>query len=278
MYWLAFACMVLGFAVFPTLLQGRYFSFSDYVYDFMLLPRSGEMIMNVAWTLRNELVFYLLFFISIAVPFIRFKFILLWQVTVIFATIASYKSNYPLIATILSTYNLGFGAGLIAAYFATTKPTPYPKAFIIFGIASFAILMAVDWHVGKVFALPHAVPALGEVVGPILFTIASTAIIFGFASLESVAPIPQFMTVSILGASSYVLYLSHGLVSSMLVRLLDLYIPRAWPLLILIFLIMSAVVAAVVLHVFVERPTLYFLRRRISSASQRAELAPAPRD
>jgi len=253
--------MVTGFILFPKLLPGRYFSIQDYVYDFLLLPRGGEMVMNVAWTLRNEFIFYAIFFISIIAPFVRLKFILLWQLLVMFATLTAYKANSPVLATVLSTYNIGFGAGILAAYLAITRPTGRPAIFIVIGITSFVVILGVDWYLGRTLFLPHASPALGEVVGPVLLTFSSALIVFGFASLERKAPIAPVAVITILGASSYVLYLTHSLLSSFLVRILHFSLPMAWPWIILLILIASAIVAAIALHLVVERPTLDFLRR-----------------
>ena len=71
-YWFAFLCMAAAFLLAPALLQGRAFTVWDQIRDFLLIPRSGEMLMNVAWTLRQEALFYLLFAVCLLTSTFRF--------------------------------------------------------------------------------------------------------------------------------------------------------------------------------------------------------------
>ena len=82
MYWLALACVVIAYALSPAARQGRLFSIQDYIFDFLLIPRHGEMALSVAWTLRQEFVFYFIFLASIKIRGAGLWPILLWQAVI----------------------------------------------------------------------------------------------------------------------------------------------------------------------------------------------------
>ncbi len=269
MYWFAFVCLVVGYYFFPSFLQGRNWSASEYISDFFLFPRSGEMVLSVAWTLRLEIVFYLFFFLSIIVPRIGFGLIVAWQLSIFICMISGYHSDYAITQAVLSTYNLGFGAGILAAYCALSRPARHPVRFIAAGFFGFIAVMIADWRLGQ--DLPHATLSLGQVIGSLLYGSMAAILVFGLASFETKRPFVKNRIITTLGGSSYVLYLFHGMVSSLMARLIRVYLgPNLSPEVVFVILIAAVVAAGILLHVTFEKSILRLLRRKAQLRAARS--------
>ena len=114
MYWLALLSMLVGLVAFPHLREGATSSMVNNLCDLFLLPHQGEMLLGVAWTLRQEFVFYMVFFVVIILRKRNWLPLIIWQIAIVVALMAGYPVDAnPWLKTAFSVYNLGFGAGCL---------------------------------------------------------------------------------------------------------------------------------------------------------------------
>jgi peptidoglycan/LPS O-acetylase OafA/YrhL len=264
MYWLAYACMAFGLAVFPSLLQGRAFGQWDYVQDLLLLPRSGEMVLGVAWTLRQEFVFYLIFALCISLPRVGLWPVIAWQAAVVVYQLFFPGDASPILKVVFNLYNLGFGAGILVARVVLKGGVPTPR--LVIAIAGAALLATLFVETSNGRNLPHVENALGTVIGPLLYIGFGALLVLGMTSLDLHGSTKRVgatsSIVSILGGASYLLYLFHGMVTSVLLRLVGgVSILAGSPGILLTLLLAVAVSVSVVMHLMLEKPVLKALNR-----------------
>jgi exopolysaccharide production protein ExoZ len=259
MYWLVVLAFIAAYQIAPALLQGRLFSYWDYVKDVFLLPRDGEMVLSVAWTLRQEFVFYGIMFFSILIRGIGLKLIIAWQLVVAASTLVDLRTGSPTLTAFLHTYNLGFGAGIAIAWWSVRQRATAGGPIIAAGAAMFLAVALLDWQMGLGRASEDL--ALGDRLGPLLYTLAAAVLIHGCVAYEMRHPSQVGRLVTVLGGASYLLYLTHGAVTSTLVRILrhslapNLQAEVAYAL-----LIVTAIAAAMTAHILIERPVLRYLQ------------------
>lgn len=223
--------------------------------DMLLLPHRGPLVLGVTWTLTRELVFYLLFSLWIAHRAAGAVALALWQAGVVLCLVTG-PALGPWGTAIFGPHNIGFGIGMLIALAPPLPSRRTAAAAAIAGAAAFVALMAIEWHVG-VGSDPDSLP-LGPRLSPLLYTSAAGLALAGLASIDEHHVRPERRLVKILGGSSYVLYLVHGLVGSLAVRaLVRLPVGPEWLLAVLTLL---AIGAAIALHLAVDVPVLRRLR------------------
>lgn len=266
MYWLVLLTVIAAYKIVPSLLQGRHFSPLDYICDALLIPRHGEMILSVAWTLRQEFVFYGIMMVSILIRRVGMKLIIAWQLAVAVSTFIDFRTGNPLLSALLNTYNLGFGAGIAIACWSIHRRVTGGAVIIAIGTAMFITVSIVDWQIGSGHASEYL--ALGDRVGPLLYTISAAVIIFGCVAYEAHYPSAVSQVVTVLGGASYLLYLTHGAVTSTLVRLVrHALVPNMQAEFVYALLILAAIAAAVAGHILIERPIIRHLQARARKVS-----------
>lgn len=259
MLWLTLIVWGTLRAMMPSETTNGLTGFRTLVLDMLLIPHDGTLILGVTWTLTRELVFYLLFSICLINRNIGIAVLAAWQAGIVVCAIFTLPLGIWT-AQFFDIHNIGFGIGLaIALSGALSRARAILVAII--GCAMFTCLMLVEWRVGgqpDVDALP-----LGMLMSPTLYSLAAGVLLFGLAAYDQRQPRPERKLVRYLAGSSYVLYLTHGPVSSLLVRLiarLPFHLPAE-----ILFVLMSlaGVAAALVLHLFLERPIMHWLRHRL---------------
>jgi exopolysaccharide production protein ExoZ len=258
MYWLAFGCFLAGILIFPSLVQGRVLSWQNIVSDLLLLPRSGEMILGVAWTLRHELVFYLIFALGIFIPKAGLKPVMIWQMAVLINLFSPVPGENPWVLVFLNVYNLGFGAGILMAR-QLERPATSPVLVMILGSTAFLTSMAVEWSQG---AFPNSIPVIGAGLSTVVYAISASLIILSLAQIEVRFKFRDMPVLELLGGASYALYLFHGLVSSSFIRILHLMAPNLFGWFVMMIAIIFTALCVIAIHVFVEVPLLRALAPR----------------
>jgi peptidoglycan/LPS O-acetylase OafA/YrhL len=191
-----------------------------------LAPVNSSTALSVAWTLKHEILFYLLFGIAWFGGFLR-PAMILWAILIAAATVAGIDT------VALQPINLEFLFGMLACM-AVRSGRAHPllligtigcfALWIIFGASrelSFLVGM------GIAFAIPPLVAA------------------------EWRGKLAVAASLVLLGDASYALYLTHPLVTPAIARLLAGHGPA-----ILILSILTAIVVGIAYHLLVERPLL----------------------
>jgi peptidoglycan/LPS O-acetylase OafA/YrhL len=225
--------------------------------DMALLPHPGPLVLGVTWTLQRELVFYLLFSITILSRRTGFALLCLWQLAIVVSTVLHLEWGvYG--SALLDVDNAGFGLGLLVAAFIDRITIPRPARIALLGAALYVALLLAEWWIGG--PMEADIRPLGRWLSPLLYSGAATILLIGLVRHDMQRPRPQHRFVGYLGGCSYVLYLVHGPVGSIAIRALKPL--KAHPDIQFWVLSAASVAVALVVHIWLERPVLAWLRAR----------------
>ena len=133
------------------------------------------------------------------------------------------------------------------------------------GVAALVLLLVLETRIGGPYLGDYA--PLGNRVGPVLYSAAAGLMLYGLASFDRIVVRPESMLIRYLGGCSYALYLIHGPVGSLAIRVLGRFPLPLWLLLALLSAV--GVGAAILVHVLFEQPVLRHLRRATSRPPSR---------
>lgn len=251
MFWAISLAMLAGFVLVAGLSGERTISPVGALLDLLLLPH-GDAILAISWTLRHEVVFYAMFALAIL-----FGARMLWLV-VIWAAISLAMPSVPpeelgSWSIVASSYNLGFVLGLACGMLLAHQAPFRPGLFALLGAAIMAGVFVADW---TMMVAPKDDP-LG-LFGSIGHLVAAALLIYGLVGLEQRWKMPGTAIWKALGGCSYILYLIHQPLASVLERLLRRFADVSGEAAFVI-LAACALAAALVVHLIVERPLLAWL-------------------
>jgi exopolysaccharide production protein ExoZ len=259
--------MLLAFLVSPSIAGQRELTPLGVAADLLLLPHA-DAILSISWTLRHEMVFYALFALALWFGPKAFWAIGAWIAISVAAGLYASATGVNTIpwmgswSVTTSTLNLGFGLGLIVAANLKTPADSRAWPLIILGGGLMLSLCVIEWTFGR--GAPHDVDVLGP-FGAIGLLLGAAALISGLVRLEARWPMPAPGFWKAAGGSSYLLYLIHQPLASIAVRFLKHL--RLSPEAMFVILAVSAVAAALVIHLTVET----WLLKRLSALGRRRE-------
>lgn len=257
MLWLT----LLGWSLLRAVLAGETTNaatpVSTLILDMLLLPHRGPLVLGVTWTLQRELIFYALFAIALWKKRLGLAVLLTWQISIIFVSLAFADIN-PWLAAIFDIHNMGFGLGLLISVYHSRLQQWKNTTFLLIGSGMFVGLLALEWFIGG--PLDAEFRPLGQWGSPVLYTIAAGFFLMGLLIWDQRTNGRENAILALLGGSSYVLYLIHGPVGSLVIRLATHV--RLPPEIAFVLLTLIPVAVAVMLHIWVEKPILRALRPR----------------
>jgi peptidoglycan/LPS O-acetylase OafA/YrhL len=259
--------MLLAFLVSPSMAGQRELTPLGVAADLLLLPHA-DAVLSISWTLRHEMVFYALFALALWFGPKAFWAIGAWIAISVAAGLYAAVAGVNTVpwmgswSVVASTLNLGFGLGMIVAANLKTPAPSRAWPLIVLGGGLMLLLCVIEWVFGR--GAPHDVDVLGP-CGAIGLLLGAAALISGLVRLEAKwsMPAPRFWKAA--GGSSYVLYLIHQPLASVAVRFLK-RLPLS-PEAMFVILAVSAVAAALVIHLTVET----WLLKRLSGLGRRRE-------
>jgi exopolysaccharide production protein ExoZ len=226
---------------------------SHLLHSLLLLPENSWPLVSVAWTLRSEILFYLIF----ALPIIDRRFSIPLITGALLLVFLGPVSAAPGAWTdlLVSPFNIEFLIGIAVAKLLANREVPHPGALVVAGIVFFLAVGAME--------VLDMVP-LNGLIGRLLYGGASAAILLGLVEMERLGRLRLGIAGVMLGESSYCLYLIHLTIVPIAVRVcagtgLLAMLPVST---IVAALVAMSVFAAVTLHVGVELPLMAFIRNR----------------
>src|ERR1700722_9410653 len=247
-YWVALAVTIL------MVLAGgnRAVSLPDIAWSVSLLPSNRELILGVAWTLRFEILFYVLFGVLIANRGIGLAMLAVWFAASAICTLLPPQPEW-LPAQFYGTYNLEFLMGMAVAYALRHYPIARPRALF--------------WAAMVLLAAAASLENLGYLDGyaniaRFAYGIPSAMLILAIAVLSARGAMKAPLLLRVLGSASYSIYLFqfvfigivwHLLTASGLYQTMSRFAQFA-------LLASVALIGAVLTSMWVEHPLIRWLR------------------
>ncbi|WP_197412515.1 acyltransferase [Novosphingobium sp. Fuku2-ISO-50] len=253
----AMLCIVLVIlAAFPNLAAGVRPSAVETINAFAagpVDPTIKEPLLSVEWTLRREMLFYVLF----AVMLWRWRFgmavIAGWLVLCVAAALVAMP--YPA-SFVFDPVHLLFAMGMVVAW--QVQRTSEIRGDRIF-VATGAGLFALAWTWSDIYPADHALPLALWCYG-----LGASALSLGLISLERRGALVVPPALTALGDASYSIYLVHLVVVSALTKV-AVVIARHVPLPGVVWwlaIVAAGVIAGIAFHVAVEKPLLRLISKR----------------
>ena len=224
-------------------------SLDYFLSSYLLFPIEGQFpLINVAWTLSHEIIFYFYFLMAMLMGRKVFFFMTsAWALSILFYNLIEHEYNFALFY-IFSTYNLEFIIGMFIAlmYRHTTNNPKYTFAGIAIFLLAFIYFGPVLTDLGRRFIL-------GSGFGLLVLASANLPELKG-AILRKVDAL-LYLT----GNASYSIYLVHTLVITALYKVLINSMNVNLLGLITLFVSLGA---GILFWKFVENPLLQFTRKK----------------
>jgi peptidoglycan/LPS O-acetylase OafA/YrhL len=237
----------------------------EVVKNILLLPQNDQII-DVAWSLCNELLFYAVFGLIIFSRKVGLLALAAWIGAMVARPFAAPGDDIVWLNLLTYPMNFEFLAGLAAGWALQRRPFRRPTAMLIAGLALFAVFAVVEdrrllwsnefhaWFPGEYWPI--------VILRSLGYGTAGVLIIAGLSSLEIQGRIRVPRALRLLGGGSYLLYLSHV---PALVALgaseRRLHLLRSLPPWLLAVLFVLLIVSGVMgLHLAIEKPLLRAVR------------------
>jgi exopolysaccharide production protein ExoZ len=232
-------------------------SIGNFVDSFLLLPQRGDALVNVTWSLKFEIFFYVLFALVILRRSAGVVVIAVWQAAVLALFLSGKQLGWSWIAFYMRPITLEFGIGVLCAW-AVIQRTRF--AWLTPRIAVTGLLVGCAVFIGAELTQAFELNAAALSPDFLLFGLPAALIVISLAWLDlerTLAP-PRFLVA--LGGASYSIYLVHFSVISLLAAFLTRHswVPMTDP----VFLTVAAVgvAAGMGFHRWVDRPIHRALR------------------
>jgi exopolysaccharide production protein ExoZ len=247
-YWAVLSVLLLGYLLVPALAPEAARDPWAVVTSYLLLPDEGRTVLPVAWTLKHEMAFYLLFVAFLVGARLGAALFGAWMTACALALLHP-ATAFPA-SFVLSPYNLLFAVGLGVALTYRRLPARLAAPLLWSGAAGF---LAVGFSEQYLAPWPLGLRTLA-------YGVSAAAVI---AALARARPRTPRVLVA-LGDASYAIYLVHlPAMNVAAIAAARLGAPDLLPpLIVLAALCAVAVLAGVATHLAVERPILSHLARR----------------
>jgi len=224
-----------------------------------LLPQIGDPLVNVTWTLKYEVFFYLVFSFLIIKPWLGVILLSFWQLSVLSTAIFFPNEVLGVGGFYLRSLCLEFGVGLTCAWLigkpqfvSAASDAPVQWLVLLMGISAFIFGLIVEGH---------------SAFSGVLCAGGAGAAIVGLILLEQSNRIAVPSVCVMLGGASYAIYLVHFSVVTMLSIVLTRNL-RMIPLNDMVFLSVAivAVIAGITFDRAVDQPVQRLLKQRLKPA------------
>lgn len=238
--WVVLLVVLPVFYLVPSFGRGGETTPTTIVNAFLIAPAAKEYLLSVEWTLRHEIVFYLVFAVIVVRPVWGIALSGFWLF--LSALDPWLELNFPS-AFLFSGYHILFGYGLLAYLAYRSDRLPAPSLFLAAGAALFALA----WYL--------VVRASGRGAGELawLFGLGAALAIPGAATLERRRPFRMPSSLVLLGEASYSIYLVHFPTISLMAKLARFAQGRVPDAALFLAITATAIGVGIAFHIVVER-------------------------
>jgi exopolysaccharide production protein ExoZ len=266
-YWLVTIGLIVIYLMSPSPGQEYKSSFTVILNSFTLFPQK-QYVLGVAWTLTYEIIFYLVFALtcSISIKIFYYTFFA-WGIVILATYFLNIQSSVPALNALINPVILNFSFGCILVYLYKKHRTfRYWQWVATAGI----ILLAGAWLLYYVVVNNDKTAFTSGISRVYLFGIPSAGLIFGLLYFNQ--PIPKLLVT--IGDASYSLYLIHGSVLSLLIRVaLKAHLAKGISNFAGSTLLFGVTIGvSIAFYRFLEKPMLKRMNNAISRKAKRPEL------
>jgi exopolysaccharide production protein ExoZ len=232
------------------------------------------MVLPPAWTLEREFLFYIIFGLTIWAPRLGFSVFLCWQISLVLAApfyLLWGWQLWPIAEVFFDVHNVGFLIGLSVAWLVTRAQNldvRIERVALATGLLGVAALMTLEWYLMRGATTPFSPEntqnSLAEVTKSLMYSLFFGVLVYGCASWETRMTRNIARYFALFGASSYVMYLLHEPIASIVTKILTsgrlaghIGVDLAYVVIVAVVL-----VASVLVHATVEVRVTRRLRKR----------------
>jgi exopolysaccharide production protein ExoZ len=252
MLWIVLLLVIPVFLLVPSYGTGKELGFGSIVPAFLLSPSPQDYLLKPMWTLRHEVLFYLIFSVSIWRRRIGFAIGGIW--IALGAIVPWFHLDFPW-SFLFSSNHLLFAFGMLACLAFQSAHVPRSAAWIatVAGAIGFAIVWLADLH--RVLTLRDALN--------VLYGLSAALMVLGLAVIERDRGLRVPDTLRFVGEASYSIYLVHfpALSAAIKVALILNKLLRAPDTIVFIATASAALGAGVLFHLAIERPLMLLLTK-----------------
>jgi len=242
--------------------------------SFLLLPQPGDALVNVTWSLKFEIFFYLLFSIAILRRLVGLWLIVLWQAAVLAVYASGRQLEWSWVAYYLRPITLEFGLGVLSAWVVINRArfAALANPWLVGG----ALAVAVAIFVGADLVQAYDLAGLAAVPDFLLFGVPAAMIVVSLALLDIQRRFRVPRLLVMLGGASYSIYLVHFSTISLLAAFMTR--GNRVPMNDAVFLAvaLTGIFFGFAFHHWIDRPLHRFLRNRERRAPPPAIVAEEP--
>jgi peptidoglycan/LPS O-acetylase OafA/YrhL len=228
--------------------------------SFLLLPQAGAALVNVTWSLKFEIFFYLLFSIAILRRSVGLWLIALWQAAVLGLYLSGRQLEWSWIAFYLRPITLEFGLGVLCAWVVINRARFAPLASP--WLAGGALAGAAAVFVGADLVQAYDPSSLTTLPDFLVFGLSAAVIVVSLALLDIQQRFKVPRILVMLGGASYAIYLVHFSTISLLAAFMTRgnRVPMNDAVFLAVALI--GIFFGFLFHHWIDRPLHRFLRSR----------------
>jgi exopolysaccharide production protein ExoZ len=228
--------------------------------SFFLLPQAGDALVNVTWSLKFEIFFYLLFSIAILRRSVGLWLIALWQASVLAFYLSGRQLEWSWIAFYLRPITLEFGLGVLCAWVVISRARFAPLANP--WLAGGALAVAATVFLGAELVQAYDPASLAALPDFLVFGVSAAVIVISLALLDIQRRFKVPRILVMLGGASYSIYLVHFSTISLLAAFMTK--GGRVPMNNAVFLAVALVglFFGILFHHWIDRPLHRFFRSR----------------
>jgi len=228
--------------------------------SFLLLPQAGDALVNVTWSLKFEIFFYLLFSIAILRRSVGLWLIALWQAGILAVYLSGRQLEWSWVAFYLRPITLEFGLGVLCAWVVINRARFAPLASP--RLAGSALAVAASAFVGADLVQAYDPTTLAALPDFLVFGLSAAVIVISLALLDIQRRFRVPRVLVMLGGASYSIYLVHFSTISLLAAFMTRgdRVPMNNAVFLAVALI--GIFFGFAFHHWIDRPLHRFLRNR----------------
>jgi exopolysaccharide production protein ExoZ len=250
--WIVLLLVIPVFLLVPSYGTGKELSFGSIVSAFLLSPSPQDYLLKPMWTLRHEVLFYLIFCVSIWRRRTGFAIGGIW--IALSAIMPWFHLDFPW-AFLFSSNHLLFAFGMLAClgFHSANIPRSTDLIATVTGAIGFASVWFIDLH--RVIIVRDALN--------VLYGLTAALMVLGFAVIERDRGLRVPDTLRFVGEASYSIYLVHfpALSAAIKVALSLNKLLRAPDTVVFVTTASAALGAGVLFHLAIERPIMLLLTK-----------------